>query len=418
MVKGQLRQLDLIGIFTTDIRHLKGTGNVVADALSRIHIFTIGLPYAIDFQKMAEEQQTDPELQDTLSSNTTSLVLQPLLVDEPPVTLHCDVSLGRIRPFVPENFRREVFTNLHSLSHPGIRASVRMIGERYVWPSMKADVTLWARTCLQCQQAKVSRHTRSKLSDFVPPSARFEHVHIDLVGPLPPSEGFRYCLTCVDRFSKWPEAFPLVDISATTIATAFYSGWISRFGPPLRLTTDQGTQFESALFQVLTKFLGTVRQRTTSYHPAANGQVERFHRQLKAAIMAHGKVQWPSALPTILLGFQATWKEDLEATTAGMVHGAPIRLPGEFLSPTTDSPDPSTFVGKSKEVMQRLLPPKTQNHGQHIVFVSKDLSSCSHVFLRTDALRKGLQPPYEGPFKCLTETKKSSRSTKMGKSSQ
>ncbi|GBO37772.1 Retrovirus-related Pol polyprotein from transposon 412 [Araneus ventricosus] len=290
-----------------------------------------------------------------------------------------------------------------------------MISEIYVWPSMKADVTLWARTCLQCQQAKVSRHTRSKLSDFVPPSARFEHVHIDLVGPLPPSEGFRYCLTCVDRFSKWPEAFPLVDISANTIATAFYSGWISRFGPPLRLTTDQGTQFESALFQALTKFLGTARQSTTSYHPAANGQVERFHRQLKAAIMAHGKVQWSSALPTILLGFRATWKEDLEATTADMVYGAPIRLPGEFLSPTTDSPDPSTFVGKLKEVMKRLLPPKTQHHGQHSVFVSKDLSSCSHVFLRTDALRKGLQPPYEGPFQVLDRNEKIFKISKNGK---
>ncbi|GBM20080.1 Transposon Ty3-I Gag-Pol polyprotein [Araneus ventricosus] len=379
----QLRQLDLIGQFTTDIRHLKGTDNVVADALSRIHISTIGLPYAIDFQKMAEEQQTNPELQDILSSNTTSLVLQPLPVGEPPVTLHCDVSLGRIRPFVPENFRREVFTNLHSLSHAGIRASVRMISERYVWPFMKADVTLWARTCLQCQKAKVSRHTTSKLSDFVPPSARFEHVHIDLVGPLPPSE-------------------------------AFYSGWISRFGPPLRLTTDQGTQFESALFQALTKFLGTARQRT-SYHPAANGQVERFHRQLKAAIMAHGKVQWSSALPTILLGFRATWKDDLEATNAEMVNGAPIRLPGEFLSPTTDSPDPSTFVGKLKEVIQRLLPPKTQHHGQHSVFVSKDLSSFSHVFLRTDALKKGLQPPYEGPFQVLDRNEKIFKINRNGK---
>ncbi|GBN93687.1 hypothetical protein AVEN_110325-1 [Araneus ventricosus] len=82
--------------------------------------------------------------------------------------------------------------------------------------------------------------------------------------------------------------------------------------------------------------------------------------------MAHGKVQWSSALPTILLGFRTTWKEDLEATTAEMVYGAPIRLPGEFLSPTTDSPDPqdpSTFVGKLKEVVQSLLPPKTHHHG-------------------------------------------------------
>ncbi|GBM02800.1 hypothetical protein AVEN_51988-1 [Araneus ventricosus] len=146
-----------------------------------------------------------------------------------------------------------------------------MIRERYVWPSMKADVTLWARTCLKCQQARVLRHTRSKHGDFVPPSARFEHVHIDLVGPLPPSEGFGYCLPCVDRFSKWPEAFPLVDVSANTLATAFYLVWISRFEPPLQLTTDKGTQFESSLFQALTKFLGTAQQCTTSYHPAANG---------------------------------------------------------------------------------------------------------------------------------------------------
>ncbi|GFT07078.1 transposon Ty3-I Gag-Pol polyprotein [Trichonephila clavipes] len=114
-----------------------------------------------------------------------------------------------------------------------------MVSERYVWTSMRQDVALWARTCLQCQRAKVSRHTRSEIGKFEIPSSRFKHVHIDFVGPLPPSEGFRYCLTCVDQFSKWPEAFPMVEISAEAVAKAFYSGWISRFGPPLRLTTDQ-----------------------------------------------------------------------------------------------------------------------------------------------------------------------------------
>ncbi|GFY18348.1 pro-Pol polyprotein [Trichonephila clavipes] len=63
-----------------------------------------------------------------------------------------------------------------------------MVSERYVWPSMRQDVALWARTCLQCQRAKVSRHTKSEIGKFEIPSSRFEHVHIDLVGPLPPSE--------------------------------------------------------------------------------------------------------------------------------------------------------------------------------------------------------------------------------------
>ncbi|GFT63253.1 transposon Ty3-I Gag-Pol polyprotein [Nephila pilipes] len=394
----------------------EGSENVVADALSRIHISTINTPSVVDFNKMAREQLKDSQLQDILAGSCpTSLVLQPLPVGQPPVTLHCDVSMDRIRPFVPKMFRREIFNNLHTLSHPGVRASLKMVAERYVWPSMRQDVVLWARTCLQCQRAKVSRHTRSEIGKFELPSSRFEHVHIDLVGPLPPSEGFRYCLTCVDRFSKWPEAFPLVEISAEAVANTFYTGWISRFGPPLRLTTDQGTQFEASLFDALSKFLGTEKRHTTPYHPAANGQVERFHRQLKAAIMAHGNAQWTTVLPTILMGFRATWKEDLQATTAEMIYGAPIRLPGEFLCPSKPSADPVTFVGRLRETMQRLSPPTTQHHGHHTIFVSKDLATCSHVFLRTDSLKKGLQPPYEGPYKVVSRTEKVFRILRHGK---
>ncbi|GFT12205.1 transposon Ty3-I Gag-Pol polyprotein, partial [Nephila pilipes] len=394
----------------------EGSENVVADALSRIHISTINTPSVVDFNKMAKEQLKDSQLQDILAGSCpTSLVLQPLPVGQPPVTLHCDVSMDRIRPFVPKMFRRDIFNNLHALSHPGVRASLKMVAERYVWPSMRQDVVLWARTCLQCQRAKVSRHTRSEIGKFELPSSRFEHVHIDLVGPLPPSEGFRYCLTCVDRFSKWPEAFPLVEISAEAVANTFYTGWISRFGPPLRLTTDQGTQFEASLFDALSKFLGTEKRHTTPYHPAANGQVERFHRQLKAAIMAHGNAQWTTVLPTILMGFRATWKEDLQATTAEMIYGAPIRLPGEFLCPSKPSADPVTFVGRLRETMQRLSPPTTQYHGHRTIFVSKDLATCSHVFLRTDSLKKGLQPPYEGPYKVVSRTEKVFRILRHGK---
>ncbi|GFU69857.1 retrovirus-related Pol polyprotein from transposon 412 [Trichonephila clavipes] len=75
---------------------------------------------------------------------------------------------------------------------------------------MRQDVALWARTCLQCQRSKVVQHTRSEIGKLELLSARFEHVHIDLVGPLPLSEGFRFCLTCVDRFSKWSRLSTLV----------------------------------------------------------------------------------------------------------------------------------------------------------------------------------------------------------------
>ena len=100
------------------------------------------------------------------------------------------------------------------------------------------------------------------ITNFSPPSARFEHVHIDLVGPLPSSEGKKYCLTCVDRYTRWPEAFPIANIEET-VAKTFIKDWISRFGTPARVTTDQGRQFESKLFNEISAMLGTQHLRTT-----------------------------------------------------------------------------------------------------------------------------------------------------------
>ena len=99
--------------------------------------------------------------------------------------------------------------------------------------------------------------------------AHFDHVHIDIVGPLPPSEGNLYLLTCVDRFTRLPEAIPIPDISAETVAHAFVSQWVAVFGAPSIVTTNRGRQFKSALFQSLSHLLGCKRTWTPSYHPAA-----------------------------------------------------------------------------------------------------------------------------------------------------
>ena len=189
--------------------------------------------------------------------------------------------------FALTTFRRAVFDALHSLSHPGIRATQRLLTSRYVWPGINADVRKWARSCLQCQRSKVHRHIITPLSTFSKPDVRFDQVHLDIVGPLPPSKGYSYLLTCIDRFTRWPEATPMVDITAETVAQTFVNSWIARFGVPSTVTTNRGRRFESALWQKLMQLLGTKRLRTTSYHPISNGLIERFHRQLKASLKAY-----------------------------------------------------------------------------------------------------------------------------------
>ena len=111
----------------------------------------------------------------------------------------CEVSTGHIRPYITAKFRKNVFSNLHGLGHPSHRTTKPLINTRYVWHGMNIDIAKWCRSCKGCQTAKISRHNRPVFGKFAEPTERFDQVHIDIVRPLPYSDGFRYLLTCVDQ---------------------------------------------------------------------------------------------------------------------------------------------------------------------------------------------------------------------------
>jgi cleavage and polyadenylation specificity factor subunit 1 len=269
------RHLEFIGQFSTDLRHVSGQDNVVADALLRANSVTTPL----DYHSLASSQGWDAELQHILK-NGSALRLEQVPIPGTDVTLYCDTSTSQPRPFITTPLRHQVFDTLHGLSHPGANATVKLVSQRFVWPGVGKDCHAWARACMPCQRSKVTWHVKTSLGSFNLPSARFGHVHIDLVGPLPVSSGFRYGLTAIDRYTCWPEAHPLSEITAEAVAKAFISAWVARFGCPQQITTDQGRQFEARLFKSLAAITGSSLTRTPAWHPSSNGLVERLHRQL------------------------------------------------------------------------------------------------------------------------------------------
>lgn len=398
----QLRHLQFISQFTTDLRYISGKMNTIADHLSRIEEIA-----PIDYDEIAKAQANDDELKSLRLSPHSSLKFKTFLTPAGN-NLWCDISTTNIRPYVPEMHRFPIYQHYHSLSHPGKKATVKLIASKVIWKNLKKDVALWARRCLPCQKSKVTRHTKSPVGIFPQDDERFRTVHIDLVGPLPQSNGFTYCLTCIDRFSNWTEAIPLQNIMAETVARAFYENWITRFGTPTQVITDQGRQFQSDLFRALTKICGCKLARTTTYHPQSNGKIERFHRTLKAALRAHSTIRWTEILPTILLGLRCTVRDDSNSSVAEMVYGTPIRLPGDFFIEQSTKPDPDlpSFVNQLRHSMNQLKPVKQFHRNRCTPFIHRDLQQSSHVFVRVDRVKSSLEKPYDGPYPVVQRSQK------------
>lgn len=156
----------------------------------------------VSVTELEKAQRGDTELQsilanDQLNIRLTAVPFQTSSSSEP-IILYCDSG----RPYIPNSLHQRLFHSIHDQAHPGIHKTT--VDFKTVWPFMRRDCHEWARTCLPCQRSKPTRHTRSMRDDIAILMFRFDH--IDIIGPLLPSEGKQYCLTAIDRFSGWPEA--------------------------------------------------------------------------------------------------------------------------------------------------------------------------------------------------------------------
>lgn len=394
----QVKQLDFISQFCTKIIHLSGQENVVADTLSRVA--AISCPVIVSTKELAEEQQKDEELQDILTGKISiKLKLFTLIGSSRP--LYCEVTEEAIKPYIPKNLRRKIFYTVHGLAHLSGRATRQQIRQKFVWPCMNKDIAYWARTCLPCQRAKVTKHTKLMPEKIVVPDKRFQQVHLDIIGPLHISGDYRYCLTMIDRYTRWPEAAPLTEIMTQAVATTFYSTWVARFGAPMTITTDQEVQFKAGLFKRLTSLLGCSRTRTSPYHLSSNGMIERWHRTLKAALMCQQDNDWIKWLPTVLLGLRTVYKEDIKCSTAELLYGTSRRVPGEFFEDANPTPMPEVFLQDLRDRMRKIRAKSTTHHGKRTSFVYRELQQATHAFLRDDTVRRPLQPPYLRPYEIL-----------------
>lgn len=137
--------------------------------------------------------------------------------------------------------------------------------------------------------------------------------------------------------------------------------------------------------------------------PSSNGMIERCYRCLETAIMFQANPNMSRSLSRILLGLRSHVM-DIGSSPAGFLYGTTLRIPGEFVLPDDFTPTPQLFLEEFREHIRSIKPVPVGHNYKKQSFLYKDLSSCSHVFLRVGTSKRSLKRPYFGPHKVINRT--------------
>ena len=239
---------------------------------------------------------------------------------------------------LPKSMKKEVLTALHDAStsgHLGMNRTLQMIKQRFVWYRMKLDIQTYISKCDQCTKHKVSPKQKKALLKQYQVGVPVERVAIDIAGPWrTSSSGNKYIMVVCDYFTKWVEAYAIPDQEAYTVAERFVNDFVCRYGVPRQLHTDQGSNFQSNLFKEMCDLLGIDKTRTTPFHPASDGMVERFNRTMENLLsmyVADDQHDWDLKLPCALMAYRATPHESTQCSPNLMMLGREVELPIDLM---------------------------------------------------------------------------------------
>ena len=277
-----------------------------------------------------------PSLQDILTESETVKVYwyqrdALYLKDD---VLHRRTPEGVEQVLVPRALREKFMRLAHTGvtgGHLGVRRTRCQVRRRAYWVGWSSEVKRYCAQCGRCCQYRRGPPPRQGPLQPLPCGEPWERLSVDITGPHPRSRrGHVYILTMMDNFSKFVEAVPLSNQEASTVAKALVETVIVRYGVPLQILTDQGTNFESNLFKEMCRLLEIDKVRTTSYHPRCNGLIERFHRTLNAMlakVVSTHQRDWDEMLPYVMAAYRASNHEVTGFSPNYLVFGRENRAP-------------------------------------------------------------------------------------------
>ena len=327
----------------------------------------------------------------------------------------------RAQLVVPRSLRDTVFNDSHHTTyggHFGITHTHSKLQLHYFWPGMSDFVRDRISACHKCvaRKSPVNRHHPM---GHVPVSGKFERVAMDLLDvSVISAKGFKYILVVCDYFTKYTEAYPLKDKTARSVVDALMDVWLPRYGFPLFLHSDQGKEFDNVMIHQLSELLGTVKTKTTPYHPRSDGLVERFNRTLLAMLamfVSQEHDNWDDLLPFMMLAYNTTVHTSTGYTPYRLVFGDECNLPGNLVHRElrADPPpgDPGTYASWVQQALyesydevraqqQRATHRQKRNYDSKAVARAFPIN-CWTLRYYPPARKNKLCSPWIGPYKVV-----------------
>ena len=227
--------------------------------------------------------------------------------------------------------------------HQGAFKLYKRLREDFYWLGMRKEISNFIRTCSSCQRNKMlSAKMKQPMRITDTPEKAFEKVQMDIVGPLPiTGKGNKYLLTLQDNLTKYSDAIPLPTIDSISVAVALAEQFISRFGCPRVIHTDQGSNFVSAIMKNFCKIFKIQRITSTAFHPQSLGSLERAHRVFIDYLKHYCvKTDWDGWIRFGIFSYNTSVHEATGFTPHELVFGRKATFPSEFAKQEV----PRTFV--------------------------------------------------------------------------